>query len=370
MRTAVASCAAIATAVGVGACGGSGVPSNAIAVVGSAPVTSAQFDHWMTVANNQPYVNSATTPPALPVPPKYTACIASERLRDPSGAATTFEAQCAATYTQLNQEVTALLIEGIWFQGEAFDRHVKVTKAAINASWNQERKTNFATPAKLATFLGESGYTIDDLKWVAMLNLLQQGIVKKVEKSAGRVAPAQIAAYYKSHLSQYTQPERRNLELVLVSSVATETKVKSLLSGGASFASVAKQYSIDPTTKSTGGVQSGVQQGEETPIFNTAIFNSPVGVLASTAKTPFGYYVFKVTAAMRASVESLAAARAAIKLQLVNQAQTAAVDALRTSFVSKWKARTTCASGHLVAQVCANAPASASTGSSGTTGAT
>jgi foldase protein PrsA len=370
MRTAVASCAAIATAVGVGACGGASVPSNAVAIVGSAPVTNAQFNHWMTVANNQPYVNSGDTPPALPVPPKYTACIASERVRDPSGAASTFEAECAATYKQLNDEVTALLIEGIWFQGEAFDRHVTVTKAAINASWNQERKTNFATPAKLNAFLGESGYTISDLKWVAMLNLLQQGIVTKVEKSAGHVSAARIASYYKSHLSQYTFPERRNIELVLVSSVATETKVKSLLAGGASFATVAKEYSIDPTTKDTGGVQSGVEQGEETPIFNAAIFNAPVGVLESTGKTPFGYYVFKVTAAMRGSVASLAASRDTIKMQLVEQAQTAAVDALRTSFVTKWKARTTCASGHLVAQVCSNAPATASTGASGTTGAT
>ena len=118
MRTAVACCAAIATAVGVGACG-SGVPSNAIAVVGGAPVTDAQFAHWLAVANNQPYVGTGNTPPAVPVPPDYTACVASERLRNPSGTTITLKAQCATTYGQLNQEVTALLIEGIWFQGEA-----------------------------------------------------------------------------------------------------------------------------------------------------------------------------------------------------------------------------------------------------------
>jgi hypothetical protein len=369
MRTAVACCAALATAVGVGACGSS-VPSNAIAVVGNAKVTDAEFQHWIAVANNQPFVGTGQTPPAVPVPPDYTACIASERLRDPTGAASTFETTCATAYAELNQEVTALLIEGIWFQGEAYDRHVKVTQSQINAAFNTQRKTNWPTTEKLTTFLSESGYTIGDLKWVGMLNLLQQGIVKKVENGAGKVTPAEVASYYRGHVSQYTQPERRNIEFVLVSSAGSEAKVKSLLAGGASFASIAKRFSIDPTTKDSGGVEAGVEQGEETPVFNAAIFAAPIGALQSTGKTPFGYYVFKVTSAMAASVESLKTAEAAIKLQLLEERQSTAVSALRTSFLAKWKSRTTCASSHMVAQVCGNAPATSSTGSSGTTGAT
>ncbi len=369
MRTAVASCAAIATAVGVGACGGSSVPSGAIAVVGSAQVTNAQFAHWMSVANNQPYVNTGNTPIAVPVPPDFVACIASQRQRDPSGATSTFKSECETTYAQLNQAVTGLLIEGIWFQGEANDRHVKVTQKAIDKAWNAERLRDFSTKTKLDNFLGESGYTIADLKWVAMLNLMQQAIVTKVQKGAAKVTPAQIASYYKAHIAQYSQPARRNIELVLVSTAAAAATVKARLAGGASFTSVAKQYSIDPTTKATGGVLAGVQQGEETPIFNTAIFGAQIGVLSSTAKTPFGYYVFKVTSSSPASVETLSQARAAIKLQLVQLAQTNAISKLRISFIKKWKGRTTCGSDHIVAQVCGNAPTS-STGASGTTGAT
>jgi foldase protein PrsA len=366
MRTAVACCAALATAVGVGACGTS-VPSNAVAVVGNATVTKAQFAHWMTVANDQPYVGTGEAPPAVPVPPDYTACIASERTHDPSGTAAALMTDCKTDYTNLNGEVTALLVEGVWFQGEAVDRDVKVTQAQINAAYTKELSAQFTTTKKLNTFLAESGYTVADLKWVAMLNLLQTAIVKKVEDSAGKVTAAQIAAYYKAHVTQYTEPERRNIELVLVSSAATAATVKSLLAGGASFASIAKQYSIDPTTKDTGGVEQGVEQGEETPIFNAAIFAAPIGVLQSTGKTPFGYYVFKVTGASAASVGSLKTEQKAIKLQLTEAAQTAAVDKLRTTFLKKWRSRTTCASGHLISDVCGNAPATASTGASGTT---
>jgi hypothetical protein len=371
MRTAVASCAAIATAVGVGACGSS-VPSNSIAAVGNAKVTDAEFAHWMTVANNQPYVGSGDTPPAVPVAPNYAACIASARQRNPGGGASAWKATCVATYNELNQEVTALLIEGIWFQGEAKDRHVKVTKAQINTSWNEERATQseLSTPQKLDTFLAESGYTVSDLKWVAMLNLLQEAIVKKVESKAKDVSSAQIAAYYKSHMSEYKEPERRDVALVLVATAAQAATVKSLLAAGQSFATIAKRYSIDPTTKSSGGVEDGVEQGEETAIFNAAIFKARIGALESTAKTPFGYYVFKVTSATPASLEPLSAARTAIKSTLATAGENAAVSELRTTFVKKWRARTTCASGHLVSEVCSNAPAVSSTGSSGTTSST
>jgi parvulin-like peptidyl-prolyl isomerase len=227
-----------------------------------------------------------------------------------------------------------------------------------------------STPKKLDTFLAESGYTLSDLKWVAMLNLLQEGIVKKVEANAKDVSAARIAAYYKSHLSEYKEPERRDVDLVLVATPAKVASVKSMLAGGASFATVAKQYSIDPTTKSSGGVEAGVEPGEETAIFNTAIFSATVGELESTAKTPFGYYVFKVTSSTPASVEPLSTARTAIKTTLVTNGETAALDQLRTGFVKKWTARTKCASAHLVANMCSNAPASSSTGASGTTGAT
>jgi len=45
----MAFCAAIATAVVLGACG-SGIPGNAVATVGSAPITKAALNHWIVVA--------------------------------------------------------------------------------------------------------------------------------------------------------------------------------------------------------------------------------------------------------------------------------------------------------------------------------
>ena len=382
--------AAIATAVGVGACTGSpfagsgplgggapgsvaagNVPSDAIAVVGSFAISQKSFDHWLVIADRVRYVNSGQTPPPVPDAPDYKVCIAGTRAEYAKGTQvpsdSSLEAQCASAYAQLSQEVISLLTGDVWIQGEAHDLGVHVSQATVDKQWAQESKSQFPTTQKLDDFLAESGYTVTDLKWYLLYTLLQNAIIKKVDAAAGHVSQAQIASYYRAHLAQYTQPQRRNILLVLVSSAAKAQKVDSLLSAGTSFATVAKQYSIDPTTKSAGGVANGIQQGEETPVLSTAIFKAPIGVLRGPLKTAFGYYVFKVTKASPQTVESLAATSPQIKSQIVSTSQSKAITKLRNSFQTSWKARTTCAAAYLDSSVCGNAPAT-STGVSGTTG--
>jgi foldase protein PrsA len=389
MRTAVASVAAIATAVGVGACTGGApgsgpglpiggistttaatVPSNAIAVVGSFAISQKSFAHWLVIASRLPYVNSGTTPPAVPDPPSYKACIAATRAEYAKGAkipsAIALGAQCASRYSQLSQEVITLLAQDAWVQGEAYDEHARVTPAQVDAAWTSQSKTQFPTKAKLDNYLAESGFTVADIKWYLLFSLLQQAITTKANAGVSKVSQAAIASYYHAHLTQYTQPERRNLDLVLVASAATAAKVKSLLAGGAAFATVAKKYSIDPTTKNTGGVANGIQPGEETARLNAAIFAAPVGALEGPLKTAFGYYVFKVTASTPKSTETLHAASSAIKAQIVSKREQAATNRLRVAFTTSWKSRTTCAAQYMDSTVCGNAPASS--GATGTTG--
>ncbi len=369
----MACCAAIVTAVAVGACGSS-VPSNAVATVGNAKVLQAAFDHWLTIANNSNYVGTGTTPPPIPLPPDYTACVAASRASaivakgKPTTAA--LKTACAASFSELMPTVIEFLVQDYWVQGEAIDRGVHVSNASVLKTYNTEVKQEFPTKAKFTTFLAESGETVADLKWRALEYLLEAQIVDKVKADAAKVTTAQIATFYKDHASEFSEPARRNIEFVLVAKAGTAATVKSLLAGGASYATVAKKYSIDPTTKNTGGVTNGVVAGEETPLFSTAIFKASTGVLSGPVKTAFGYYVFTVTKAIPASVVSLAAASAGIKSELVSAHQQTALSSLETNFTKKWRARTRCASGYLVSLVCTNAPAAASTGSSGATSAT
>ena len=270
LRRGTAFCATAASVVLLAACGSS-IPGNAIVRVGDATVSKAAFDHWLIVANNSNYVGSSTAAPPTPIPPDYTACVNNARAQAIAGGSTTVpsaateRATCASDYSSLEQTVTSFLAQAIWVQGEAVDRGVHVSTKQVNAEYKKLIKADFPTSPSFKTFEEQSQETVADLKWRVMLNLLENGIRAKATKASKDVSAAAVHAYYESHLSSYGTPERRNIHLVLVASAATAAKVRSLLAGGASYATVAKQYSTDTTSKSAGGQLTRRAEGRGDP---------------------------------------------------------------------------------------------------------
>ena len=68
---------------------------------------------------------------------------------------------------------------------------------------------------------------------------------------------------------------------------------------------MAKKYSIDPATKTNGGLLAGVAKGQQEKALDTAIFNAQKGKIVGPVKTQFGYYVFEVQKVTPASQQSL-----------------------------------------------------------------
>ena len=185
----MAFCAAIATAVTVGACG-SGMPGNAVVQIGNATITKAALIHWLGVANDASQVQSNTKAAPLPLPPDYTLCVAAQQAATSvhsAGQTATFKASCASNYQTLLTEVLNYLITTYWLQGEAYDRHVHVTAAEVTKAFNQERKganPPLATAAQLRSFLAASGQTLKDLTWRTMVQLETNKIQLQVQKHA------------------------------------------------------------------------------------------------------------------------------------------------------------------------------------------
>jgi hypothetical protein len=179
-----------------------------VAAIGSVAISRAQFGHWITVANDSGQASTGAVAPAVPVPPDFTACIASLRSEPAQAGATdaALDKLCASRYGTLVNEVMTFLIQAIWIEGEANARSVSVTQAQIDASYALQRRTAkppLRTAAELNAFLAKSGQTRPDLKWRTRLNLLASAIQRKVAKGAGRVSAAQISAYYAAHRSRF-----------------------------------------------------------------------------------------------------------------------------------------------------------------------
>jgi foldase protein PrsA len=338
--------------VGLAACGG--IPGNAVVQVNGTPITKDTYNHWLSVAA----ASTAGTPgskPVVPDPPEYKACIAHLEATAPKPAkgqskptATQLKSQCEQQYTALKQEVLGFLISSSWVLGEAESMGVKVSDDEVKKEFQKIRSQQFPKAAEFEKFLQSSGQTVSDLLLRVKLNLLSTKIQKKVAKEKHTPSQDEIKKYYEQHKSSYGTPEKRDLNVILTKTEAQAKEAKQELESGASFASVAKSKSVDPTSKNNGGELKGVVKGQEEKALDEAVFSAKQGVLGGPVKTPFGYYLYEVTGITAGNQQTLDQAQAQIKQQLTTQNQQQALSKFVKDFRKKWEAKTECASEYMV----------------------
>jgi foldase protein PrsA len=345
-------------AVGLAACGGGGIPGNAVVQVGGNPITKATYEHWLSVAaaSSSAAAPGKTAPkPVVPDPPNYTACIAHLEATAPKPAkgqskptAAQLKTQCEQQYKSLQQEVLGFLISSAWVLGEAESKGVKVSDAEVKKQFEQIKNQQFPKAEEFKKFLATSGQSVSDLLLRVKLNLLSSKIQQKVSKEKGTVTQAQISKYYNEHKSQFGTPEKRNVKIILTKTEAQANKAKQEIESGKSFSSVAKATSTDPTSKAKGGEITGVVKGQEEKALDEAIFSAKKGVLGGPIKTPFGYYIYEVTGTTTGNQQTLAQAQSSIKQQLTAQQQQQALSKFVKEFRTRWEGKTECRSGYVV----------------------
>jgi foldase protein PrsA len=361
-RTFLALGAFFAVAVALTACGG-GIPGDSVATVGGLKITKGQFTHWLPIYAKQDAAQAPGTPAIAPDPPNFTSCIAAYRKSlpaQPKGKPKVSDAQlktqCQTTYNRLRDETVSFLVDALWLEGESKDQSVSVTDKTVQQTFKTTKKQSYPQESAFQAFLKSSGLTIPDIIFRLKLQALSNKLQQKIVKGKTTATPAQIAQYYNAHKSQFSQPERRDLLIVLTKTQAKANQAKSALQGGQSWKTVVKKYSTDQQTKLTGGLLQGVVKGQEDKALDSAAFSAPQGKLSGPVKGQFGYYIFEVKKITAASTQSQKDATLAIRQQLIAQRQQSAINSFVKGFNKKWKAKTSCAKGYQVADLCKNAP--------------
>ena len=365
VRTVTALGAVFVCALALVACGG-GVPGNGVARVGDMVITKAQFDHWLTVANNSSAGAAPGQPkPPLPDPPSFSKCsayLASTAPKPAAGqpalTAAQYKSQCQQQYNTLRDQVMGFLVTSDWVIGEAGDQHISVSDAAVTKQLNTITAQQFPKPGDFQKFLAQSGETLADLKFRVRLNLLSDKIRTKVTAAKGKVSAAAISKYYNANRSRFAQPERRDLRIILTKTQAQANQALAAIKHGQSFAAVAKKFSIDQASKAQGGALLGVIRGQQEATLDAAVFAAPLHALKGPVKTPFGFYIFRVQKVTPASQQTLDQAKLTIQQLLVSQGQQTALNSFVTTFKNKWRGRTTCrkSPSFVVAADCGNVP--------------
>lgn len=350
-------------AVTVAACG-SAVPGDSVATVAGNPISTKAFNHWMYVAAKSQAAQSPGQPVIVPNdPPNFNQCIANVRKQIPQLAKTSakqLKADCNQLFTSLSSQVLDFLIKTYWYQADAHKQNITVSDAQVQKALNTAKSAQFPTQAQFQAFLTQTGQTLDDIRFRFRVN---QIYTKLLAKHNTTVTPAQIQAYYSSHQSSFGTPETRSLRIVLTKTAAQADAAKSALQKNQNWSAVAKRYSVDPTTKSTGGVLSNVTKGQQDAALDSAAFSAPRGKLEGPVKGQFGYYIFEVTSIKPATQQSLAQATPQIRQTLTSQQQTNAQTAIDSQAKKDWLSQTSCRSGYAMADCKGyKAPKTATTG--------
>lgn len=254
-------------------CGGGGttpVPADAVAVVGSTPITKTQFDQLMLIAKGEDKAHGTAYPKVG-----------------------------TTAYTQLRDQAIGYLVQAAELQEEAKKLGVTVTQKDIEARFKQiEQQYYGGSKKKFIAGLKKSGVTLAQFTQLQRVSLLAQQVNQKVVADI-KVTQADKKSYYKSHLSSFKVPKTREVRHILVKTKTLADQLETKLKNGASFVALAKKYSTDSSTASQGGklcVAHGGSSGScvqtVTP-FDKASFSLKTNEISQPVHSQYGWHIIQ-----------------------------------------------------------------------------
>lgn len=123
--------------------------------------------------------------------------------------------------------------------------------------------------SEVTAFLEQRFGSLDNFRQAALQNgvnpdsyiersVKPQVMLEKLALHAAPATPEALQKYYADHLSNYATPETVTLRQIVLKSQEDTDKAVAALQGGADFAQVAGDYSMDPSAKENGGLVENV----------------------------------------------------------------------------------------------------------------
>lgn len=152
----------------------------------------------------------------------------------------------------------------------------------------------------------------------------QQGNARLFAQVTAAIKPstdADAQRYYDANKPQMVSPEQRTISNIVVASQEQAQRIAQQAGAGSDFAALAKQYSIDGSTKDTGGALGTVQAAQLDAGFAKVAFGAAKGAQFGPVQTPQGWNVGQVTDVHPAVPLSIEQVRDAVKTKVDNDAK-------------------------------------------------
>jgi parvulin-like peptidyl-prolyl isomerase len=264
-------------------------------------------------------------------------------------------------YLAYQQQFVAFLVQKAQFDQAAKELGVKITDADIEKVRKDLVKERFSgDEEKLAAEVKKQGLSDEAFLETLRVSVLSTKLFDAVTKDV-KVTDSDALSYYTQNQEQYGSPESRDVRHILIAeqvdpscqpsppttqcevdfakSKQEADRIYGLLQDGGDFAELAKQYSDDPGSASSGGKYTAVR-GASVPEFDKAAFALETNEISKPVKTQYGYHVIQPIADTKpANVTPFPKVKAAIKSLLLqdkrNQAMTQWVKDLQNSYEGK-----------------------------------
>jgi parvulin-like peptidyl-prolyl isomerase len=264
-------------------------------------------------------------------------------------------------YQSLQTQAVAFLVQRQEYAREADKLGVKITDAQIQKKVDDVKKQYFGgDQKKFEAGLKAQSYTIEALREDARAQLVSEGIYKDITGDV-KVSDAQAQQYYDDNIDRYKVAESREVRHILVKTKDEADALHDQLVNGASFATLAKEKSLDPGSKDQGGKLT-VSKGQTVAPFDKAAFSLDTNEISDPVKTQYGYHIIQpLTDVKPGRVTPFTQVRDQIKSQLLQQKKGDAVSEWVSGVEKQYKGKVTYAAGY-------DPPDTTSTGTGTTSG--
>jgi parvulin-like peptidyl-prolyl isomerase len=248
-------------------------------------------------------------------------------------------------YQQIRSQVLQSLVQRAQLTQKAPSMDVKVTDKQVDAQLKKLKTQYFGgSESKYKAELKRQCVTDAEVRDDLRANLLSNAIFTKVTANA-KVAPAEVRSYYDTHREVYTSPQTRVVSHILVKNKALADKLYKQLQNGASFAALAKKYSIDPGSKAQGG-QLTITRGQTVAPFDRVAFELRTGQLSKPVHTQYGWHIIHADKpATPHKSTPFAQVKASIQQQLLQQKRNTALQSWLTTLKKEYDGKISYAAG-------------------------
>ena len=175
------------------------------------------------------------------------------------------------------------------YKQDAESKGIKISDKDVDAEFDKMVKM-YGGEEKLQEALKENNLTEEKMKEYTKTNLLMQQYQEKMMKEM-EPKEEELKKYYDDHKDEFKTAEASH---ILVKTKEEAEAIKKELDGGADFAKLAKEKSLDTGSAENGGSLGQFTPGQMVKEFDEKVFSMKPGDISDPVKTQFGFHIIKL----------------------------------------------------------------------------